>query len=145
VALADDRDRKIYRSGLTVEVENHLPKAAWLGDDTLDVLDRGVALPEPRLRFGDVRLERPRAPDAPAYGMVQLGLAGKRPDQRIELPGQQTVEERHGYKVALPLLLDLLQRRRREQLGDPRHRRSVPYPGEPKSLPPAEARNSRRC
>ena len=36
----------------------------------LDVLDRDVALAQPRFRFHDVRLERPRAPDAPADGVM---------------------------------------------------------------------------
>jgi hypothetical protein len=40
--------------------------------------------------------------------MVQLGLAGKRSDQRIELPRQQTVEERHGFELAPPTLLHSL-------------------------------------
>ena len=106
--LGDDRDRKIDSFGLAVEVENHLHEAAPPRDDILDVLDRGVALAEPRVRSADVCLECPRAPDASAYGMVQLGLAAKRPDQRIEIPRQQTVEERHGYKLMPPLLLHLL-------------------------------------
>jgi hypothetical protein len=40
--------------------------------------------------------------------MVQLGLAGKRPNQRIEFAGQQTVEERHGFKLPAPPFLHSL-------------------------------------
>src|SRR5262245_17094483 len=83
LAVGDERDRKIDSSDLTVEVENRLPKAASLAGDVLDVLDQDVVLAEPRVRFDDERLERPLAPDASAYGVVQLGLAGKRIDQRI--------------------------------------------------------------
>src|SRR5205085_18069 len=85
--LRDDRDRKIYRRGLAVEMKNYLREPALPRDDVLDVLDRDVALVKPRVRFCDVCLERPRATDASAYGMVQLGLACKRPNQRIELSG----------------------------------------------------------
>ena len=80
--VGDDRDRKIDSSALSVEVENHLLKAASLGDDVLHVLDRMVALAEPRVRFGDECLERPPALDTSAYGVVQLGLAG---DKRAEI------------------------------------------------------------
>src|SRR5205814_6125776 len=108
--------------------ENHLREAASPGDDVLHVLDRYVAVAEPRVRLGGVCLERPRAPDASPYGMVQLGLAGKRSEHRVEFSGQQTVEERHGYKLASPFLLHPLQHRRREQLGGPWHHQSVPHP-----------------
>lgn len=63
----------------------------------LDVLDRDVALQEPRARLGDKRPKRLRALDASAYGVVKLGLAGERLDQRIGLPRKSTVEVGHGY------------------------------------------------
>src|SRR5262245_28789537 len=84
VAVADQRNRKTNSPRLAVQAENRLAKATPLADDVLDVLDRGVALPEPRVHFADERRKRPRAPDAPAHGVVQFGLAGKRPDQRIQ-------------------------------------------------------------
>jgi hypothetical protein len=41
-------------------------------------------------------------------GRVKLGLAGKRLDQRIGLPGHRTVEVRHRHKLVEPLpFLDL--------------------------------------
>ena len=86
LAVGDDRDRKVDSLGLTVEVENHLPKAASLGDDVLDVLDRDVAPREPRFRFGGVRLERPRALDPPAYGVVQLGSPANDPTSASNSP-----------------------------------------------------------
>jgi hypothetical protein len=119
--VGDHQDRKAHSSVLALEVDDHLREAAMVRDDVLDVLDRGVLLLEPGLGCGHVCLERPRAPDAPAYGMVQLGLAGKRPDQGIEVTRQQPVEEGHRDELALPLLLGLLERRRSEQLREPRH------------------------
>jgi hypothetical protein len=41
-------------------VKNHLATATALADDVLDVIDRDVARPEPRVHFGDERLERAR-------------------------------------------------------------------------------------
>ena len=87
-------------------MQNHLLEAASLGDDVLNVLDRDVALPEPRLRVREVRLEGPRALDASADRVVQLGLAGERLEQRIGLPGQQTFEVGHGYKLVPPPLIE---------------------------------------
>ena len=75
--LGDDGDRKIYPRRLTVEVENHLDETVSPRDGIFNVLDRGGTMAEPGVRFGDVCLERPPTPDASAYGMVQLGLAGK--------------------------------------------------------------------
>ncbi len=61
---------------------------------------------EPRAHLGDERLERPRAPDPPAYRVVQLGLAGERLDQRIDLARHQPVEVRHDARdLAAPLVL----------------------------------------
>jgi hypothetical protein len=129
LAVGDDRDRNVDVPCLTVEVQDHLLEAASLGDDMLDILDRDAAPAEPRVRFGDERLERPRTLDAPAHGVVQLRLAGEGFDQRIGLAGHQTGEVGNGHElVVAPLVLELCEHRRREQLGDPRHPRSVPYP-----------------
>jgi hypothetical protein len=84
---------------------------------------------QPRARLGDERPERSLAFDAPDYRVVQLGLAGERLDQRIGLPGQQTVEVRHRHELVEPLpFFDFRERRRREQLGYERHSASVPHP-----------------
>jgi hypothetical protein len=40
--------------------------------------------------------------------MVQLGLASKRPDQRIQLSRQQTVEEWDGFELPAPPFLHAL-------------------------------------
>jgi hypothetical protein len=132
-AVGHDRERKIDSAGFTVEVKNHLLKAASLEDDVLKVLDRGVALREPLPRVGKERLERLRALDASAYRVVHLGLARERLEQRIGLPRKQAVEVGHGDKLlAPPLIEQSLQNRRTEQLGHPRHATSVPYPrGDP--------------
>ena len=83
LAVGDDRDRKPDPSGVTIEVDNGLLKPMPLHDHPLDILDRDDALAEHRLHFVEVRLECPRAPDAAAYWVVQFGLAGERPNQRI--------------------------------------------------------------
>ena len=128
LAVGDDRDRKLDSPRLTIEVQDHLLKAASLGNDMLDILDRDVAPSYPRVHLGDERLERSRALDASAHRVVQLRLAGERLDQRIGLPGHQTVEVRHRLElVQPPLLLESRERRRREQLGDERHPTSVPH------------------
>jgi hypothetical protein len=129
LAVGDDRDRKIDSPVLAVEVQKHLPKAVPPGDDALDVVYRNVALLQPRALFSDEGLEGARALDPPAHGVVQLGLAGERVGQGTELPGPQAVVVGHGFKL-VPLLLiqHSRQRRRREQLGDPRHPVSVPHP-----------------
>jgi hypothetical protein len=95
----------------------------------LDILDRDVAPSYPRVHLGDERVERSRALDASADGVVHLGLGGEGLDQRIGLPGQQTVEVRHRHKlVQPPFVLESRKRRRREQLGEERHPTSVPHP-----------------
>jgi hypothetical protein len=95
----------------------------------LDILDRDVAPSYPRVHLGDERFERSRALDACAHGVVQLGLGGKRLDQRIRLPGHQTVEVGHRHKlVQPPFVLEPRKRRRGEQLGEERHPTSVPHP-----------------
>jgi hypothetical protein len=68
--VGDDRDRKIDPPPFSVQVQNHLLEAVPLADEALDVLGRGVALREPTVHFGDIRLERTRALDASAYGVV---------------------------------------------------------------------------
>ena len=121
-AVGDDRDRQIDSPGLAVEMENHLLEAARLGDDVLDVLDRDVALREPRVRFADERLERPRALDPSSYRVVQLGLAGERLDQRVGLPGHKAGEVGDGVSLfALLLFLQPCQHGGGEQLGNPGH------------------------
>jgi hypothetical protein len=63
--VRDERDRKRHSTVGTVDVEDHLLEAALLGDDSLDLLDRDVALGEPRGRVGDVCGERAPALDDP--------------------------------------------------------------------------------
>ena len=75
--------RKFDWSVVTVEVDNGLLTPMPLHDQAVDVLDRGDALAEHRLHFVEIRLECPRTPDTPAYRVVQFGLAGERPNQRI--------------------------------------------------------------
>jgi hypothetical protein len=72
-AVGDDHERKIHWAGLTVEVQNHLFKAASLEDDVLNVLDRGVALREPLPRVGEEHLERLRALMRPRTGSYTSG------------------------------------------------------------------------
>jgi hypothetical protein len=67
-------------------MEDHFLKPVSLGDQVLDVLDRDVALPEPRTHFCHESLERPPALDASAHGVIQLGLPGERFDKCIKLP-----------------------------------------------------------
>jgi hypothetical protein len=80
VAFGDDGHPKPDSSGLAVQMENRLSTAASVPDDELNLLDVDVALAEPSFRFSRVCLKRPRASDAPAYGVVQFGHVGKRPD-----------------------------------------------------------------
>jgi hypothetical protein len=140
--VGDDRDGKVDSPGLSIDVENHLLKAAWLGDDVLDILDRRAALREPCVRIDHEGLERSKPLDASAQGIVQLGLAGERLDQSIVLAGHQTVEVGDRFELLpLPLLLQPLHDRRGEQLGDPRHSISVPQPTTP---PQGDSRGARR-
>ena len=92
LAVADDRDRKFDSPRLTVEVQDHLPKAVSFGNDMRDILDRDVAASYPGVRLRDERLERARALDASSHELVQFGLGGERPDQRVRLPDHQAVE-----------------------------------------------------
>jgi hypothetical protein len=103
LSVGDDRHGEIDRPGFTVEVDDHLPNAAALGvDSVVDVLNRRVACREPRVGFGHVLSERPRALDASADRMVKLGLAGERLNQGVGLTGHQTGEERHGDELVTP-------------------------------------------
>ena len=96
-------------------MKNHLPEAVSLDGYVLDVLDQDIVPPQPSVHFRDELLERPPALDASANRVVQLGLAGERLDQRMGLPGHQTVVVRHGYELVPPqLLLHSLERRRNE-------------------------------
>jgi len=77
---------------------------------------------------GDERFECSGALDTSAYRVVQLGLGGERPDQRIELPGHQTVEVRHRLKlIASPLVVELRERAPGEELWHERHPASLPH------------------
>jgi len=125
--VGNGRDWKTDPSTLTVQVENHFVKAVSLSGDAVNVLDQDVAPPEPGVQFDDERLERPPAPDASTYRVMQFELAGERSDQLVELPGHETVPERHVDELALTPLLQSRQHRRREQLGGPRHPVSVPH------------------
>jgi hypothetical protein len=65
------------------------------------------------------------AASCPAQRMLQLGLAGKRVDQRAELTSNQPVEVRDVYDLSLLLLFEPLEHRSGEQLGEPWHPKSV--------------------
>ena len=84
--VGDDQDRKADSRVLAVKVDDHLREAAMTRDDILDVFDRGLLPAQPRIRLGDVFLERPCTADTSAHRMLQLRLARKRPDQSIEIP-----------------------------------------------------------
>ena len=74
----------------------------------------------------------------PWRGSCSIGLAGEGPDQGIVLAGHQPVVVRHRFQpLPLPLLVQLLQHRRGEQLGQPRHPASVPTSdrGDPATRP----------
>jgi hypothetical protein len=129
-AVGDDRDTDLNPPGLGIEVDDHLLEPARPHDHVVDVVDRHAPLREPGLSLGDERLERSRAPDASAHGVVVHRLAGERPHERIGLPGHQAVVVGHRVEpLPLPLLLQSRQRRRGEQLGRPRHWTSVPRLG----------------
>ena len=58
-------------------MQNHLVKSVSLRSDAIDLLDRDMKPPEPRVQLGDERPELLRAPDATAYRVVYFGLAGE--------------------------------------------------------------------
>ena len=104
------------------EVKHHLLEPVLVEDDVAEVLDRDVVARQPRTRVGHEGRERRDTPDPPAHGVVQLGFAGERLDQRIEPTGQQPVVVGHGHEgIAAALVEDLLEDRSTEELGDPWH------------------------
>ena len=134
--VGDERDGQLDPAAVAVEVEDHLLEAAVARGRRLDVLDRWRCAPRATRSISATNALNARlALDPPAYRVMHLGLAGERLDQRIGLAGHQAVEEGHGdERVPPPLVQELLQHRRAEQLGDPRHAGSVPHrrehPGE---------------
>ncbi len=125
-AIGDNRDGKIDRAALAVEVQDHLLEAAGREDDVLDVLDRDVVLREPALHLGDEGLELRDTPDPSPDRVVHDRLIRERVDQGVELAGRQPVEERHSQQLGPPpLLQQALQGRRTEQLRHPRHAASL--------------------
>ena len=125
--VGDDGDGQADRAVVRLEVDDHLLEAAPLENGVLDVLDRGVVVSEPGAGLGDERPECGLALDPPADWIVHLGLDAERRDQRVGIPGQQTVEVGHRDECVPPTpVQDLLQCRRREQLGGPRHGRKRP-------------------
>lgn len=69
--------RKTDPSGRTVHMQNHLVKSVSLRSDVIDLLDREMKPPEPRVQFSDERPELLRTPDATAYRVVYFGRAGE--------------------------------------------------------------------
>ena len=135
-AVGDGRERQSDPAVLAVDVQDHLLEAALREHDVADVLDRDVALLEPRSHSRDERLERRHALDASAHRVVDQRLAGERLDQRIRLPRQQAVEVRDGHEpVPPPRVQQPLQRRCGEQLGHPRHDASVAQLADPLGTP----------
>jgi hypothetical protein len=89
--------------------------------DAPDIPDDGVALGEPGVGLDHEALERAASLHSPADRMMELRLAGERPDERFRLAGHHPLEVRHGGQVTAGLVADVLERGRREQLWDPRH------------------------
>ena len=116
------------RPRVAVDVEHDLldPARARAGD--VDVLDLDVALRQPRDGLGDVAPERRLALDASAHRVMDLGHAGERADERVDLSAQQALVERHRSQTLAPAPVeDALQHRRREELWRERHARSIPW------------------
>jgi hypothetical protein len=95
VAVGGERQGKADASAVAVEVEDDLLDAAPMRDEEVDVLDVDVPRVEPGGHVVHEPAERALAPDPPADGVMDLGHARERLDERVDLPGHQAVEERH--------------------------------------------------
>ncbi len=62
------------------------------GNSPLKPLTFSAGSSYPRVRLCDERFEIARALDASSHELVQFGLGGERPDQRVRLPDHQAVE-----------------------------------------------------
>ena len=77
------------RPRVAVDVEHDLLDPARTPAGDVDVLDLDVALRQPRDGLGDVAPERRLALDASAHGVMDLGHARERPDERVDLSAHQ--------------------------------------------------------
>jgi hypothetical protein len=68
--------------------------APWR-DDSLHTADDGVARGQPGVGVGHEPLERAASLDAATDRVMQLWLAGERPDERVGLTGRHPGEVRH--------------------------------------------------
>ena len=135
VEVRCERHRQLDRAGVAVDVQYELLDAARGREEGVDVLHGDAALGHPGGGVGDEPLERRDALDAPAHRLVHLGLVGERRDERIDLSGQQAIEEGDGRESRVPALFDPRQGRRGEQLRDERHQAALVDVGARRSHP----------
>jgi len=126
VVVGGAGQRKLDLSAVRGDVNYHFLESARGYAHVVHILDRDV-LGEPGLHLLRVALEGAHALDAAPLRMMQLGLTGERPDQRVGLPGHQAVEEGHRGEVLDPApFLYPGQRGGGEELWRPRHLASIP-------------------
>jgi hypothetical protein len=124
VAVGGEGQGQRDASILAVEMQDDLFDPAPRRDDEVDVLDGDVAVGQPGLGVGGEALERRDALHVPAYRVMQLRLPGERPGERVDLPRDQAVEERHRREtLAATLVQYAFQDGGGEQLRYPGHAR----------------------
>jgi hypothetical protein len=82
--------------------------------------------------------------DPPAYRVMQLGHAHERPDERVDLPADEAVEEAHGPRaLASVFVQEMLDGGGGEELRRPGRAASIPWSTTPVTDVPGKPRPSR--
>jgi hypothetical protein len=127
VVLDDQSVWELDPPRVGVESDEHLFEAPRLGDDDVGFAGRGVMRGEPPAHVGDEIFERPDSDDFTPDRVAEPRLAGKRLDQGIKLAAENAVEVGHDQAFLSPPRRQSLDRRRREELGGPRHLPTVSH------------------
>ena len=117
VAVCGDRHRPLDASMVGVDGHERLLDSAPWSDDAPDIPDDGVALGEPGIGLDHEALERAASLHAAADRMMELRLAGERPDERVRLAGHHSLEVRDSGQLAAGLIADALQRGAEDSSG----------------------------
>jgi alkylhydroperoxidase family enzyme len=138
--VGDQAVRQVDPLLALAEVDDDLLEAAPLEHAALHVLDPRVVLLQPAVGGGDELAEVVLALDRPAQRVLDPRLARERFDQRVDLPHHQPVEVRDVDHLLVPFRLQLCERLRGEELGNPRHAPTVSHPVTPTGRPVSSLR-----